>query len=139
MIIGRRWPKYLLSHVNTSSRSFEIVVDKNFEPSLLNTGSPPPRWFLIKNLRISPLRRTEPIRDGTGQYGQKCHHFFSQIARLTSGYRYISKVFLSNPCMWLKRGITSLLNLSRMESMSKMMGTVQFEQLKSINGHQRDI
>ena len=41
--------------------------------------------------------------------------------------------------MWLKRGIISPVDLSRMESMSKMMGTVQFEQLKSINGHQRDI
>ena len=50
-----RWPKYLDSHVHTSSRSFQMVVDKK--------------------LGISPLRRTEPIRDGTGQYGQKCHHF----------------------------------------------------------------
>ena len=43
-----------------------------------------------KKLGISPLRRTEPIRDETGQYTQKCHHFFSKIARLNTD---VSKPF----------------------------------------------
>ena len=76
-----------------------------------------------KKLGISPLRRTEPIRDETGQYSQKCHHFSSKIACLNT---YVSKAVLTGEKVHISAGSETMMG-SR--EATKGIGRAQVERL----------